>query len=49
MLQHRLRMPATSAARVKPARLVVPIAPLVAELVLPLLLMQAQTTSGPHQ
>ncbi len=42
-------MPATSAARVNPARLVVPIALLMAELVLPLRPVQAQTTSGPHQ
>ena len=49
MSRHKLRMPATSAARVNPARLVVPIALLVAELVLPLLVVQAQTTSGPHQ
>ena len=41
-------MPASSAVRVNPARLVVPIALLVAELVLLFLPVQAQTTSGPQ-
>jgi len=42
-------MPATSTARVNPTKLVVPIALLVAQLVLPLLVVQAHNTSGPHQ
>ncbi len=49
MSRHKLRMPATSTARVNPTKLVVPIALLVAQLVLPLLVVQAHNTSGPHQ